>query len=378
MAAFMEQAVQMEFPWNRLRVLELIGLYKAEDVLWNISNRDYHNKAMRQAALVRLSAKLAAPVHEVNKKLMNLRTYYSKELAKVKRSRARAAAGGGEVYHSPWPYFHHMDHFLSPHVVPRKSLTQELREENGEVEVELEGEAEQTETLSPVVIIPSPPTPPPLAAPLPAPPRPPDPGLRWSSFPEVRVARRRTVETPPLCSGMGVAKRHREDLFLREAVRAYKTATATASLVPASLPPAPPLAPAPPAAPPPPPPPPQPPAPPREDVDDVFGRHVANELRLVGDLRAKQYAKLQIQNILFQAQFGLSQAPHLVSSPFPSPAAPPSPDGQPLDTDFTPDPSFLHLQMPSSSSSCSYPHTDRGTPSLHVLKSSPRSLEPSD
>ncbi|XP_035269039.1 uncharacterized protein LOC118225110 [Anguilla anguilla] len=338
MAAFMEQGVQMEFPWNRLRVLELIDLYKIEDVLWNISNRDYHNKAMRQAALVRLSAKLAAPVHEVNKKLMNLRTYYSKELAKVKRSRVRAAAaGGGEVYRSQWPYFHFMDHFLSPHVVPRKSHTQELREENGEVEVELEGEVEQTEALSPVVISPAPPTPPPPPLPAPGP----APGLRWSlsSFPEVRVARRRAVETPPLCG----AKRHREDLLLREAVRAYKTTAATASLVPAPLAPA--------------------------DVDDVFGRHVANELRLVGDLRAKQYAKLQIQNILFQAQFGLS-------SPFPSSAGPPSPDGLPLDTELPPDPAFLHLQMPSSSSS--YPHADRGNPSLQVLKSSPRSLEPSE
>lgn len=61
MAAFLEPGVAMEFPWNRLRVLELIELYKTEDVLWNISNRDYHNKAMRQAALVRLSAKIAAP-----------------------------------------------------------------------------------------------------------------------------------------------------------------------------------------------------------------------------------------------------------------------------------------------------------------------------
>ncbi|KAJ8279993.1 hypothetical protein COCON_G00070590 [Conger conger] len=320
MAAFMEQVVQMDFPWNRLRVLELIDLYKTEDVLWNISNRDYHNKAMRQAALVRLSAKIAAPVHEVNKKLMNLRTCVREELAKVKRSRVRALAGGGELYRSQWPYFHHMDHFLSPHVVPRKSHTQELREENGEVEVELEAE----QSLSPIVIGAAPPTPPP---PGPAPGH--APVLRRISFPEVRVARRRAVETPPLCSGVGGAKRHRDDVFLREAVRA-------------------------------------------EDVDDVFGRHVANELRLVGDLRAKQYAKLQIQNILFQAQFG-----HPGSSPFPSPAAgPPSPDGRPLDPEFPPDPTFLHLQMPSSSSS--YPLTDRGTPCLHVLKSSPRSLDASE
>ncbi|KAG5849794.1 hypothetical protein ANANG_G00075490 [Anguilla anguilla] len=263
MAAFMEQGVQMEFPWNRLRVLELIDLYKIEDVLWNISNRDYHNKAMRQAALVRLSAKLAAPVHEVNKKLMNLRTYYSKELAKVKRSRVRAAAAG------------------AGRSTARSGPT-----------------STSWTTSSARMWCPASPT------------------HRWSlsSFPEVRVARERAVETPPLCGG---AKRHREDLLLREAVRAYKTTAATASLVPAPWPPPPRPSHGPAPA----------PAPPREDVDGVFGRHVANELRLVGDLRAKQYAKLQIQNILFQAQFGLS-------SPFPSSAGPPSPDGLPLDTEL--------------------------------------------
>ncbi|KAJ8278212.1 hypothetical protein GJAV_G00085130 [Gymnothorax javanicus] len=340
MASFVEQGTLMEFPWNRLRVLELIDLYKTEDVLWNISNRDYHNKAMRQAALVRLSAKLAAPVHEVNKKLMNLRTYYSKELAKVKRSLVRGMAGGGEVYCSQWPYFHRMDNFLSPHIVPRKSHTQELREEVGEVEVELEGEAEPTESLSPIAIGPA----------LPSSPPPPDPSVRWSSYPEVRVGRRRAVETPPLCSS---SKRHRDDLLSRDTMQAYGTAP-----IPLA-PPAPAPAPAP--APP-------PPAPPREDVDDVFGRHVANELRLVGDLRAKQYAKLQIQNILFQAQFGLPREP---LSPAPSPAAPPSPDGQ-----FPADPSLMHLQMPSSSSSSSsYLLPDRGTSGLQGLKNSPRSME---
>lgn len=231
--------------------------------------------------------------------------------------------------------------------------------------MEVELEAEPTETLSPIVIDPSPATPPPPAGPAPS--------LRWSSFPEVRVARRRAVETPPLCGAVGGAKRHRDDLLLREAVRAYKTAAAPATLGPAPPASAPPPAPPPPAAPA------VPPAPPREDVDDVFGRHVANELRLVGDLRAKQYAKLQIQNVLFQAQFGLSHAPHPGSSLFPSPAAePPSPDGRPLDPEFPPDAAFLHLQMPSSSSSSSYPLADRGTACLQVLKSSPQSLDASE
>ena len=43
----------------------------------------------------------------------------------------------------------------------------------------------------------------------------------------------------------------------------------------------------------------------REVLDefDIFGKHVANEMRFISDFRARQYVKLQIQNLLFEAQF---------------------------------------------------------------------------
>ena len=40
----------------------------------------------------------------------------------------------------------------------------------------------------------------------------------------------------------------------------------------------------------------------RKDEYDVFGQHVANELRQVEDKGAQRYAKVQIQRILYQAQ----------------------------------------------------------------------------
>lgn len=45
------------------------------------------------------------------------------------------------------------------------------------------------------------------------------------------------------------------------------------------------------------------------DADEIFGRHVANELKLIRGMREKQFAKLQINNILFNAQFGLVKLP---------------------------------------------------------------------
>jgi len=47
-----------------------------------------------------------------------------------------------------------------------------------------------------------------------------------------------------------------------------------------------------------------------DDPDVVFGRHVAHELKLVTDMKSKQFAKLQIHSILFNAQFGLTTVPN--------------------------------------------------------------------
>jgi len=51
------------------------------------------------------------------------------------------------------------------------------------------------------------------------------------------------------------------------------------------------------------------------DADEIFGRHVANELKLIRGMREKQFAKLQINNVLFNAQFGLVKLPeHILQS----------------------------------------------------------------
>ena len=42
---------------------------------------------------------------------------------------------------------------------------------------------------------------------------------------------------------------------------------------------------------------------------DLFGKHVASGLRAVTDLRHREYAKVKIQEILFNAQFGLLGIP---------------------------------------------------------------------
>jgi len=45
------------------------------------------------------------------------------------------------------------------------------------------------------------------------------------------------------------------------------------------------------------------------ESDDDFGQFVARELKLIKSVRAKQFAKLQIHSILFNAQFDVVSTP---------------------------------------------------------------------
>jgi len=48
------------------------------------------------------------------------------------------------------------------------------------------------------------------------------------------------------------------------------------------------------------------------ESDDDFGQFIARELKLIDNVRAKQFAKLQIHSILFNAQFDVSSPPDVM------------------------------------------------------------------
>ncbi len=45
------------------------------------------------------------------------------------------------------------------------------------------------------------------------------------------------------------------------------------------------------------------------DADEIFGRHVAASLRNISDHRCKEFLKVKIQEVIFQAQFGVFPIP---------------------------------------------------------------------
>ena len=83
-------------------------------------------------------------------------------------------------------------------------------------------------------------------------------------------------------------KRKAEDELIFEATKALKSASASNSKSPAKV----------------------------LDEFDLFGRHVANEMRHITDFRARQYVKVKIQNELFEAQFNQQQQQQQQPQPY--------------------------------------------------------------
>ena len=50
-----------------------------------------------------------------------------------------------------------------------------------------------------------------------------------------------------------------------------------------------------------------------DDEDDIFGKHVASEMRKIQDMRQKGLARIKIQSILFETQFNTPSPSALVS-----------------------------------------------------------------
>lgn len=94
---------------NRDVLEEFIQIYRNETCLWNVKNKDYHNRDKRSAAYCKLIEKLKeiepnADRDMVTKKINSFRTAFKKEEHKVAES-FKSGAGVDEI-HKPklWYY----------------------------------------------------------------------------------------------------------------------------------------------------------------------------------------------------------------------------------------------------------------------------------
>lgn len=89
--------------WSDLETKKLITLYEENELLWNVTLKDYRNRVKKHEAFRDISEKLKIDITEVQRKIHNLRSQYNSELKKIKKKTSGQATD--EVYVSNWPYF---------------------------------------------------------------------------------------------------------------------------------------------------------------------------------------------------------------------------------------------------------------------------------
>ena len=85
---------------------------------------NYHNRDEHAEAKKRIAEKLEIRVSDVETKMNGLRTYYSKELAKVRKLTVERSGMGTDELAPPskWPHFQSMA-FLRDSITPRKTIS---------------------------------------------------------------------------------------------------------------------------------------------------------------------------------------------------------------------------------------------------------------
>lgn len=103
--------------------MKLIAVWSSNECLYNTKHSLYKNKHARQHALSEMCDSMQAfipdvSIEDIKNKTNNLRSQYSRELAK-QRDSARSGAGTEDLYEPAAYWFPHM-HFLKDYVTTRK------------------------------------------------------------------------------------------------------------------------------------------------------------------------------------------------------------------------------------------------------------------
>jgi len=73
----------MAATWSDSRILSFIEMYRSHPVLWDIRLNEHKDKTKRRAALMELAEHFGVTKEEVERKIKNLLSHYSRELKKV-------------------------------------------------------------------------------------------------------------------------------------------------------------------------------------------------------------------------------------------------------------------------------------------------------
>ncbi|CAG5011242.1 unnamed protein product [Parnassius apollo] len=108
--------------WTERDTVRFVELYEEEQVLWNVRLKDYKNKDARNAAIQRIihNLNMEVTIKEVNTKINNIRSTYTQEKVKIKKSTG-TGSGANDVYVPSLAWYEIADRFLSGVIKSRKT-----------------------------------------------------------------------------------------------------------------------------------------------------------------------------------------------------------------------------------------------------------------
>lgn len=104
--------------WSNDDVSLLIELLEERACLWNVCDKSYHLKDVRERALNEMSDSLDASPAEIKTKILTLRSQLGREITKVNRTKSGQSTD--QLYKSTWMYWDRLQ-FLRPVLQPGKS-----------------------------------------------------------------------------------------------------------------------------------------------------------------------------------------------------------------------------------------------------------------
>ena len=104
--------------WSHDEIVRIIDLYEERACLWDVFDKEYHNKDKPERALDELSRELDTPVADIKSKLLSLRSQLGRERAK--ESMTKSGQSLDDLYKPTWIYWEGLQ-FLQAVMQPGKS-----------------------------------------------------------------------------------------------------------------------------------------------------------------------------------------------------------------------------------------------------------------
>nr|XP_034194032.1 uncharacterized protein LOC117610574 [Osmia lignaria] len=118
--------------WTQEKVLQMIEMYRNRSNLWDCRDKTYKDRNKRHDALTEIAVCFGESKEEIDRKIKNLLSHFSREVKKEEKS-LKSGAGTDEVYKSKWFAFKNMQ-FLKDKNRPRKTVNTEDRVNNSSEE----------------------------------------------------------------------------------------------------------------------------------------------------------------------------------------------------------------------------------------------------